>query len=89
MEDDEIEAPDQEPIVCGHSYWIYTDKGGVLQVLPRATQRVKKGECIAILRSIFGDKLREYYAPEDGIVIGKSVHPVAQTGSRILHLGIE
>ncbi len=88
MLDEEIELPEQQPIICDNSYWIYTDKGGVLQILPKVTQLVKKGESIAILRNIFGDKLREYFAPEDGIVIGKSVHPVAQTGSRILHLGI-
>ena len=88
MVEEEIEQPETPPIVCSHSYWIYTDKGGVLQVLPKVTQPIQKGECIAILRNIFGDKLREYYAPEDGIVIGKSVHPVAQTGSRILHLGV-
>lgn len=88
MVETEIEQPEISPIVCNHSYWIYTDKGGVLQILPKATAYVKKGDCIAILRNVFGDKLKEYFAPEDGIVIGKSVHPVAQTGSRILHLGI-
>jgi hypothetical protein len=37
---------------------------------------------------VFGDVLCEYVAPEDGVVIGKSVNPVNQTGGRILHLGI-
>jgi predicted deacylase len=89
MLEGEIEPPDEEPIICEESYWIYTDLGGVLQVHPSVTDRVKKGEPIATLRNIFGDPLRIYTAPEDGVVIGKSVHPVAQTGARILHLGIE
>ena len=55
---------------------------------PKVTALVKKGEVIATMRNIFGDLMQEYLAPEDGIVIGKSVSPVNQTGGRILHLGI-
>lgn len=81
-----VEGP--EPVICDHSYWLYTDSGGLLDVLPQATDLVKKGERVAVLRNAFGDMIREYAAPEDGIVVGKSVNPVGQTGARILHLGI-
>ncbi|MBK7335461.1 MAG: succinylglutamate desuccinylase/aspartoacylase family protein [Saprospirales bacterium] len=83
-----IEAPLQEPYICKTSYWIYADQGGILSVHPEVATFVKKGSVIATLRNIFGDLLKEYYAPEDGIVIGKSVNPINQTGGRILHLGI-
>lgn len=76
-----------EPVVCDHSSWMYTDRGGLLEVLPRPTELVSRGERVAVLRNAFGDQIREYYAPEDGIVIGKSVNPVGQTGARIVHLG--
>ena len=33
-------------------------------------------------------RIKKYYAPEAGIVIGRSNNPVNQTGGRILHLGI-
>jgi predicted deacylase len=49
---------------------------------------VEKGERIATIRNVFGDIIKEYFAPEDGVVIGKSTSPVNQTGGRILHLGI-
>ncbi len=81
-------AEGPEPILCEQSMWMYTDRGGLLEVLPRPTELVKKGERVAVLRNAFGDVIREYDAPEDGIVIGKSVNPVGQTGARILHLGI-
>lgn len=77
-----------EPVICDRSYWLYTDRGGLLEVLPKATERIVKGQRVAILRNAFGDVIREYCAPEDGIVVGKSVNPVGQTGARILHLGI-
>lgn len=78
----------EPPVLCSRSAWMYTDHGGLLQVLPKVTERVGRGEPVAHLRSIFGDLSREYAAPEDGIVIGHSVDPVADTGARILHLGV-
>lgn len=80
--------PEKDPIVCGRSYWTYTDRGGVLEVFPKLTDRLKAGERIATVRDIFGNVIREYFAPEAGIVIGYSTNPVNQTGSRIVHLGV-
>ena len=88
MLDCEIEEADSESILCKKSYWIYTDTGGIMTVYPQVTELVKKGQLIATMRNIFGDTVQEYYAPEDGVVIGKSVSPINQTGGRILHLGI-
>ena len=83
-----IEKPMSPPVICKHSYWIYTDTGGILTVHPDITDLVKKGEKIATLRNIFGDEIKKYFAPEDGVVIGKSNSPINQSGGRILHLGI-
>ncbi|MDG1781139.1 MAG: succinylglutamate desuccinylase/aspartoacylase family protein [Flavobacteriales bacterium] len=88
MIDDEITVPKEEVVTCQKSYWIYADRGGVLEVYPDVTDMVKQGEEIAVIRNVFGEKIKSYVAPEDGIVIGKSTHPIGQTGSRILHLGI-
>lgn len=88
MYDEEIEKKEEEPIVCDRSYWIYSNRGGILQVHPKLTQMIKKGDLIATVRNIFGQIIKEYKAPEDGVVIGKNVNPIGQTGSRIIHLGI-
>lgn len=77
------------PIVCDRSYWIHTDHGGLLEVFPAIAERVQKGQIVARMSNIFGDVVREYRAPDSGVVIGKSTNPVGQTGARILHLGIE
>ena len=77
-----------DTIICQRSYWIYTDTGGLLTVHPAVTDIVKKDELIATLRNVWGDTIREYLAPENGVVIGKSVSPVNQAGGRILHLGV-
>lgn len=88
MIEGQIQVPEVPAIICKSSYWIYTDTGGMLKVEPKATEMVKKGQVIAYLYDVFGKKIKSYLAPEDGIVIGKNINPVAQTGSRILHLGI-
>lgn len=88
MIDGEIEKAITSPIFCKKSYWIYTNSGGILHVLPEVTEMVKKGQLIATKQTIFGECSQEYFAPENGIVIGKSISPVNKTGGRILHLGI-
>lgn len=86
---DPIEPPVEPTIICQNSYWMYTDLGGLLTVTVGLKDRVKRGERVALIRDVFGNILKEFMAPEDGIVIGKSVSPVNQSGGRILHLGIE
>ncbi len=75
-------------IICKKSYWIFTDQGGILEVYPQVTDLIKKGQIIARTTDTFGKLVKEYKAPEDGVVVGKSTNPSAQMGSRILHLGV-
>ena len=86
---DQAEISEKETILCQRSYWIYTDRGGLLTVHAELLDRLEKGQHIATLRDIFGQTIQKYFAPEAGVVIGKSIQPVNQTGGRILHLGIE
>lgn len=85
--EDEYE-PNMNAVICKSSYWIYTDIGGLLSLEVELLDLVKEGDKIATIRDIFGNLLKEYFAPEKGIVIGKSVSPVNTSGGRILHLGI-
>jgi predicted deacylase len=86
------DAPDlpagHQPAYCRRSYWLYTDTGGLLEVYPELGRRVAAGELIARLRNPFGEIIHEYFAPEDGVVIGKSSNPAGTNGARILHLGV-
>lgn len=85
---EEIPSLLDSALVCDRSYWIYTDSGGFLEVLPEVGQILHKGEIIGLIKDAFGNIKVTYYAPEDGVVIGKSTNPAAITGSRILHVGI-
>ena len=83
-----IEDTPGDPVVCSRSHWMFTRTGGVLYVMHPVNTWVRKGEVIAEIRNIFGKLVDRYVAPNDGVVVGKSDNPVAQTGDRILHLGI-
>jgi len=89
MTDDEILEPQVPTILCKKSYWLFTDTGGLLHVHVDLLERVEKGQLVASLRNVFGEMVQEYHAPEAGVVIGKSIAPVNQSGGRILHLGLE
>ena len=89
MIDDPIIEAKAPPIRCKSSFWIYTDTGGLLSLHVQLLDRVKEGDHIATIRDVFGAVRAEYHAPQDGVVIGRSVSPVNQTGGRILHLGVE
>jgi predicted deacylase len=81
-------VPDSPPpIICEGSRWLYTDRGGLLTVLPDVTDYVSKDQIIARQTNVFGDVVREYRSPTDGVIIGHSTDPVSQTGARIVHLG--
>ncbi len=88
MVEGQVLCPVDYTVLCENSYWIYTDEGGILNVLPELGQYVSKGEKIAEVKTVFGKLVKEFFAPEDGIIIGKSVNPINQTGSRIIHLGV-
>ncbi len=85
----DLGAPESAEIIeCKSSFWLYTDRGGVLEVLPDLAHRVRQGELIARLQNVWGDVVREYHAPEDSVIVGKSTNPAARAGSRIAHLGV-
>lgn len=76
------------PPLCSESEWVYTDHGGLLEVFPALLDRVREGQPIARIINLFGEVIGEYTAPYKGIVIGKTVDPVAPIGTRIIHLGV-
>lgn len=83
----EIEEPETPVVLCNDSQWIYASTGGILRVLPDITETVEKDQEVAHIHNIFGEHEATYVAPHRGVVIGKSISPVCQTGDRILHLG--
>lgn len=74
--------------VCDKSYWIYSTKGGIVDVLPKLADKVEKGQVIAKVYDVFGQVKEVICADKEGVVIGKNVKPNCDGGARILHLGV-
>ncbi len=77
-----------DAVICENSYWIYSKKGGIIDVLPRLADVIKKGQLIAKVYDVFGQVKEEIRADKSGIVIGKNVRPNCDAGTRVLHLGV-
>ena len=75
-------------ILCKKSFWLFVDQGGYLELKVDLKEMVVKDQLIAVLKTPFGDVIQEYFAPEPGIVIGRSSNPINMSGGRIIHLGI-
>jgi predicted deacylase len=74
--------------ICDNSYWIYSTKGGIIDVLPSLADEVKKNEVIAKVYDVFGQVREEVRADRSGVVIGKNIRPNCDAGTRVLHLGV-
>jgi predicted deacylase len=88
MIDGEVQDMVTDATVCDHSYWIYSNSGGIIEVLPKLADLVKKGEVIAKVYDVFGQVEELIHADKSGIVIGKNVLPNCDAGARVLHLGV-
>lgn len=77
-----------DAIVCDNSYWIYSTKGGIIDVLPALADHVNEGDVIAKVYDVFGQVKELIFADKAGVVIGKNVRPNCDSGTRVLHLGV-
>ena len=77
----------RDPVYCPGSTWLRTTGGGLLEPRFRLFDRVKKGVELAVVLDLFGERIRSYTAPYDGIVIGMAANPVYVPGTRFCHFG--
>ncbi|MCO4781363.1 MAG: succinylglutamate desuccinylase/aspartoacylase family protein [Candidatus Cloacimonetes bacterium] len=85
----EVEDLIEDSTICSKSYWIYTKRGGIIEVLPKLADRVNSGDLIATVSDVFGQVKEEIFSEHSGIVIGKNVRPNCDSGNRVLHLGVD
>lgn len=76
------------PAICVGSRWLFAEHGGLLEVFPPLAARVASKAVVARVSNVFGDVVAEYASPKAGIVVGKTIDPACESGTRIVHLGI-
>ena len=88
MIEGEVEDLIDDAIVVDQSYWIYSKRGGIVDVIPALNDKVSEGQVIAKVYDVFGQVKEEVIADKEGFVIGKNIRPACDAGTRILHLGV-
>lgn len=88
VNDDIVDVPDVDPVICNSSHWLFSQAGGILEIRPKLCEWVRKGDVIAQIRNVFGDVTNLFRADTDGVVIGKNADPVCQSGDRLVHIGV-
>lgn len=81
-------APEARPLPTEfrRSRWLYTTRGGLLDVSVPVGKKVKAGQPLGRLLDVFGNQIETYRAPSEAWVVGTTADPVAQTGTRVVHL---
>lgn len=77
-----------DAVICDHSYWIYSCRGGIIDVFPALADTVDEGDVIAKVYDVYGKVKETIKADKPGVVIGKNIAPHCPAGSRVLHLGV-
>lgn len=75
-------------VICNESYWIYSRRGGLVDVSAKLKEHISIGQVIAKVYDVFGRVKEEIVADRDGVVIGRNIKPNCEAGTRVLHLGI-
>jgi predicted deacylase len=76
-----------KPPVIGHHYKnVYAETGGVTVLHKRLMDRVKKDDLVAVQYDLFGNKIREYFAPVDGHVLSLATDPMREPGAMIVRI---
>lgn len=88
MLEGEVEDLITDAVVCDHSYWIYSKKGGIIDVFPSLADEITEGQLIAKVYDVFGNIKEEIFSDKSGVVIGKNIRPDCDAGTRVLHLGV-
>ena len=75
-----------EPLVARSSTWIRAPQSGILRVVKTLGAKVEKGELLGIIADPFGAKEECIYAPDAGIIIGRTNIPLLNEGEALFNL---
>jgi len=81
------DGPDAEPVaVSRSSTWIRASKSGVARLDVEIGETVSSGQAIGTIIDAFGKRLSTIKAKRAGLVIGRTLYPLVNTGDALVHV---
>lgn len=75
-----------DPVQSGGTTWVRAPGSGIVRAACRLGQRVRSAQVLATVSDPFGEVELEVPATASGIVIGRSMSPLAHEGDALFHL---
>lgn len=75
-----------EPLVARSSTWVRAPQSGILRAIRTLGAKVSKGDLLGIISDPFGSREESIYAPDDGIIIGRTNIPLLNEGEALFNL---
>jgi uncharacterized protein len=87
MTDGEPTKPTYQTVI-NRMVWLRPNVGGILVFHVRPGEAVKKGDKVATINRMFGQKAATLVSPVKGIVLGMTTLPAVKPGEAVCHLAI-
>jgi predicted deacylase len=75
-----------KPLIVHKQTSVYTNRGGILNLLVKSGDIIKKGRKIAVVVNPFGREIEKIYSPVTAMIIGLSVNPLVNPGGIVCQL---
>jgi predicted deacylase len=80
--------PPREIVTMSRFVGVRAKRGGLLHTMAELGARVRQGEVLAHIYSIYGDELETIQAPIDGTFVRMTTFPSVAAGERVITLGV-
>lgn len=74
------------PLFCETSRWLRATQGGLIRVYKSEGDVVAAGDLLAAISDPFGEVEHEITAPDDGVIVGRTVSPIVNEGDALFHI---
>jgi uncharacterized protein len=80
--------PPRETVTMSRFVGVRAGRGGLLHTVVQLGARVRQGEVLAHVYSVYGDELETIRAPMDGTFVRMTTFPSVAAGERVITLGV-
>jgi predicted deacylase len=81
-----IKSAMARPYIAKSSHWVRAPISGIFITRKKLGERVTKGDKLGFITNPFGDYEYAILSPQDGLIIGNSILPLANEGDGLYHI---